>query len=462
MLYFFLLLASLKISASKSWVLVGRKRFQTRTSARNAVAEIEGVWNSEVFASTECWGKQPLLWRKGFDTGLLPSWEEICDLACSDDYEAEITSRLISHKPGTLDTYKLHFGPFISDDLESLMQNNQNHASTLVVNDVDRWIPSLSDWMDSYFAFLPRWRRDDAQVSLARVGGGIGPHVDNYDVFLVQGAGTRTWEVGLEKLSVEDEYANLVQASEVRILNVTTPSVTVELNPGDCLYLPPRVLHWGTSAADDCMTISVGCRAPSAAELLSKMSEITSSSAQALAVERYADFDLLRETNKSLSSEVKDKMKELVLDLIHSQLDDDDIWSDLVGQVVTEPIRPANDYPTSLREMDCEWRMELGIWADAAKSLEAIVEGTGVLRRAEGISFAWSGGDPGICKLYAHGHVFVLNDTSPSASILLDCLANGLPLDQNRLLDLDIELSQSMKDFLVELLEEGFLYCNDA
>ena len=123
------------------------------------------------------------------------------------------------------------------------MDNDETKASTLVVNDVDRWIPSVSDWMDVNFDFLPRWRRDDAQVSLAKEFGGIGPHVDNYDVFLIQVSGSREWEVGLDTISVQDEFANLVGESEVRILNITVPSIKFHLKAGDCLYLPPRYMH---------------------------------------------------------------------------------------------------------------------------------------------------------------------------------------------------------------------------
>lgn len=462
MRYSLLVFVSFRIVVNESFVLQSRNRFATRISAKCPIAEIEGAWNLDNFASTECWARRPLILRNCFDTDEFPSWEDICELACNAGDGDAITSRLISHHPGTLDTYKLDFGPFLPDDLKHLMLNDQNHASTLVVNDVDRWIPSLSDWMDECFAFLPRWRRDDAQVSLARIGGGIGPHVDNYDVFLVQGAGSRKWKVGLEKLSVEDEFASLVQASEVRVLDVSVAFVTVELNPGDCLYLPPRVLHWGSSTANNCMTLSVGCRAPSAAELVSRLSEIISTSTNALAVERYTDFDLLKkEEDKGLSSEVKERMKALLSNVIDTHLDDEDIWGDLVGRLVTEPNRPSLDHPTPLYEMDIEWKAELGIWADAEKALKAILGGEGVLRRAEGISFAWSRDASGTHKLYAQGRVFAFNETSSSASALLDCIANGLPLDQQRFLDLNIQRSQSMHDFLIELISEGLLYGDD-
>lgn len=428
------------------------------------IKEIEGRFNSTTFASTQCWGESPLLLRKSFDSEEFPSWDDIMDLACSsEDEEEAITSRLIQHTPNTLDTFRVEFGPFNIEELEKAMKNDKNQASTLVVNDVDRWIPSLSDWMDATFGeFLPRWRRDDAQISLARTGGGIGPHVDNYDVFLIQTSGKREWEVGLERISVEKEFSSLVEASEVRIMNISSvPSIKFELNVGDCLYLPPRYPHWGVSTASDCMTLSVGCRAPSAVELFSKMSELLlSTSSIESAVKRYTDIDLFQQTNdKSLSINVKNKMKSLVMDLVEETLRDEAIWDDIVGRMATQPNRPIIDYPTPLSLMDEGWKAELGIWADAEKSLDTVLNGTGVLRRAEGISFAWSSrSDPPSFTLYAQGRVFTIHNSPPTTALLLDCIANGPALNQNTIHDLGIEITQSVKDFILDLLEEGLLY----
>eukprot|EP00536_Pseudo-nitzschia_multiseries_P008478 jgi/Psemu1/198185/e_gw1.215.85.1 len=195
-----------------------------------------------------------------------------------------------------LDTFEItQFGPFSDpSSLEALLRtedcagNQTNVARTLLVNDVDRWYPKLSEWMDRRFngngaqgSVLPaRWRRDDAQISLSYPAGGIGPHVDNYDVFLIQTAGERTWDI-----LWHDDTAG----GSVRIMNVTklqlleqqrfgrvrTKLTRLHLRPGDCLYLPPRVLHCGTAlkgSRGECMTLSVGCRAPSGLELVDGLS----------------------------------------------------------------------------------------------------------------------------------------------------------------------------------------------
>jgi 50S ribosomal protein L16 3-hydroxylase len=423
---------------------------------------ISGPWNATAFSATQCWGRRPLLITKAFDTNSLPCWDDVIELACTSEEDESVTSRLIQHIPDTLDTYQVAFGPFEPSDLAENLKQNDKMSSTLVVNDVDRLIPPVSDWMDLYFDFLPRWRRDDAQVSLAPIGGGIGPHVDNYDVFLVQTSGSREWEVALgDIISVDDEFSNLVEASEVRILNITQSINTVELQAGDCLYIPPRVMHCGTSTSNDCITLSVGCRAPSASDLLSRLAEKVSDSTSAAANERYTDFDLFTHNNKALSQSVKARMKKLVLQAIEEVMETDEIWDDMVGRLITQPNRPTVGYPVPLSEMEEEWKETLGLWSDADSTLEAIRNGTGALYRAEGVSFASSVTTTPLAtihRLFAQGRVFEIHDNSPSIALLLSRIANGPPLDHNAIRELGIGESSRVTEFLKGLIEEGVLY----
>ena len=516
----------------------------------SGIGVIEGPWDISKFGSSKCWGKQPLLIRNAFDIHQIPvSWEDVFDLSCSssssgsyesndDNGECEEEedlppSRVIDHVPGTLDTYRIDFGPFDSEDLESrglfLSPNNQEEAgkeraSTLVVNDVDRYIPQLSDWMDTEFGFIPRWRRDDAQISLAPTDGGIGPHVDNYDVFLIQASGSRLWQVSLAEIPVKDEFDHLVAESQVRILDFTTTTigttdyddensdtqkntiddgdgtavavVQIELNPGDCLYLPPRIMHYGSSTTPDCMTLSVGCRAPSAQDLISRIAEDIAISTAPSAVRRYVDDNedvfypssssssstITDGNTKDLSSKIKNQMKDLVTKAINDYFDDDDIWDSLIGRVVTEPNRPttsAFEYPIPLNEIDDDWNN------DPNQILDEITAGKEILRRAEGIAFAWSksSSSPSMMhqyRLYANGRAFPLipdwhddDDQQGNAaklSFFLDRLANGPPIIDRQVLNAfgfgadDDESSSddgtggNIQKLLCELIEKGFLY----
>ena len=157
--------------------------------------------------------------------------------------------RVISHKPGHDDSYELEWGPLSDDEVEEWISLADDTSTdpikrTLVVNDIDRFYPPLADWIHDNFNFLPNWRMDDGQISLAEELGGIGPHVDNYDVFLIQMSGRRRWQVGCNELSVKMEMDRSIPDIDVRILNDWGVNAEFEewiLNPGDILYLPPRI-----------------------------------------------------------------------------------------------------------------------------------------------------------------------------------------------------------------------------
>jgi 50S ribosomal protein L16 3-hydroxylase len=150
------------------------------------------------------------------------------------------------------------------------------------VQDVEKHYPPLRRLVDA-FDFLPRWRIDDLMVSVAAPGGSVGPHTDQYDVFLLQAEGRRSWQIA------ESFDAGLREGTELNVLESFEPEQEWELEPGDMLYLPPGIAHHGV-ALDRCMTWSIGMRAPSAADLLQGLGEW-------LATERdegprYADPDL--------------------------------------------------------------------------------------------------------------------------------------------------------------------------
>jgi 50S ribosomal protein L16 3-hydroxylase len=285
----------------------------------------------EIFSSSllnEVWGKRPMLIRDAFHVQnssiLWPSWESLMELT-----REEEGIRLIRHIPGNLNSFTLDVGPW--DNIEDVImfhnvnndvtngveeEETSNVKWTLVFNDVDRFFPALSDWMDRTFSFLPRWRRDDAQVSLADRGGGIGPHVDNYDVFLIQTQGTRQWHVKSHPLSAQTEHDMTIPDMNVRILSGWDEPpgeiMSFLLEPGDVLYLPPRYPHWGIANTDHCMTLSVGCHAPSATDLVAQIAEQLVNRVTTAAVSRYQDLDLIAQPPNHLqeiTNSVKDSTK---------------------------------------------------------------------------------------------------------------------------------------------------------
>jgi 50S ribosomal protein L16 3-hydroxylase len=210
--------------------------------------------NAERFLA-EYWQRKPLLFRQalpGFDCGLQP--DELAGLAC----EEEIESRLVLEKDGQ-SPWEARHGPF---DEQTFSQLPESHW-TLLVQDVDKHLPEVARLLD-HFRFLPDWRLDDVMVSYAADQGSVGPHIDDYDVFLYQAQGRRRWKIHYQPVSEEDFIPDL----DLRILPEFQAEEEWLLEPGDMLYLPPNLAHWGV-AEGECMTCSVGFRAPSYRELAS-------------------------------------------------------------------------------------------------------------------------------------------------------------------------------------------------
>jgi 50S ribosomal protein L16 3-hydroxylase len=216
------------------------------------------------------WQKKPLLLRQAFP-GFEPvlDADDIAGLACDELAESRLITGLFQAQD-----WSLRYGPFSAADFAALPAENW----TLLVQDVEKHYPPLRELI-SEFSFIPHWRIDDLMVSVAGPGGSVGPHVDQYDVFLLQATGHRRWEIA------SDFDPELLPDCELNVLRRFTAQDGWDLDPGDMLYLPPGVAHHGIALAPSdtgageanggatCMTWSVGMRAPSAADLLQALGE---------------------------------------------------------------------------------------------------------------------------------------------------------------------------------------------
>ena len=205
------------------------------------------------------WQKHPLLIRNAFPDFTSPiSPDELAGLSCEDG----ALSRLIVHDTAT-DAWKVQTGPLPEDVFATLPERDW----TLLVQDVDKWDADVATLLH-HFDFLPRWRLDDIMVSFAAPEGSVGAHVDQYDVFLIQGMGHRRWQIDAGPNPPQDFREDV----ELKLLREFTPTHDWVLGPGDILYLPPGVPHHGV-AQDACLTLSVGMRAPSHGELLTDLAD---------------------------------------------------------------------------------------------------------------------------------------------------------------------------------------------
>ncbi len=227
-------------------------------------------FNPELFLS-EFWQQKPALIRGFIDQFEDPlDGDELGGLAL----QADVESRLVRN---VNDSYELSHGPFPEETLRTLPTRNW----TLLVQAVDIWLEEV-EHLKSYFQFIPSWRIDDIMVSFAAAGGGVGPHFDRYDVFLLQGNGSRTWRLG----QYCDEDTGIDTSSGLSLLTEFKQEQEFSLQCGDVLYIPPGWAHWGISD-DASMCYSIGFRAPSHDELLEEFSTLLM--ADSSPDERYQD-----------------------------------------------------------------------------------------------------------------------------------------------------------------------------
>lgn len=229
----------------------------THMHKKNKPLQLLGGLTPEQFLA-DYWQKKPLLIKNAISNfaGLL-SPEELAGLACED----EVQSRIIEEINGVWHT---KHGPFEDEDFAALPeQTNPQHRWTLLVQSVNHYLPEASQLLQQ-FNFIPHARLDDLMVSYAPDGGGVGPHFDSYDVFLLQGQGKRLWRIS------EQTDLSLVEGAPLRILKNFETAQEWLLEAGDLLYLPPHLAHWGIAVSHDtidCMTYSIGFRAPKNQEL---------------------------------------------------------------------------------------------------------------------------------------------------------------------------------------------------
>ena len=202
------------------------------------------------------WQKKPLLVRQAWPGVLAPlSRSALFEMAAQDGVE----SRLVQRTGTASAAWRVRSGPMPRRALPPVSRPGW----TLLVQGLDMHLPAARQMLEP-FRFLPDARLDDLMVSWASPGGGVGPHVDSYDVFLLQVQGRREWRIAPPARRAEPAW---LAGAPLKLLRDFEPTQAWVLEPGDMLYLPPGWGHDGTAVGGDCMTCSIGFRAPSAGEL---------------------------------------------------------------------------------------------------------------------------------------------------------------------------------------------------
>lgn len=361
------------------------------------------------------WQRKPLLIRQAIPNFESPlSADELAGLSL----EEEVESRLVIEHGAQ--PWEMRRGPFSEETFKDLPEKDW----TLLVQAVDQFVPEVSALLEQ-FRFLPTWRIDDVMISYAAPGGGVGPHFDNYDVFLLQGEGQRRWKIG--QLCNSDD--SMLEHADLRILAEFEQSEEWVLEPGDMLYLPPRLAHFGI-AETECLTYSVGFRAPSAAEVLTHFTDFL---AQFLPdEERYTDAGMAPVSDPSeIQRDALDRLKALLAE----HMSDERLLLTWFGQFMTEPRFPELVTGEALEPND----------------LAATLEDGAVLIRNPSARLAWSEVDLGIL-LFASGQSRLLSADLKDL-LKLVCSADALHMD-----NLQPWLSnEEATDLLCELIKQGSL-----
>ncbi|MDM0013016.1 cupin domain-containing protein [Variovorax sp. J22P168] len=270
------------------------------------------------------WQKKPLLVRQAVPDMVPPlARTALFDLAARE----EVESRLIRHgKSG----WTLKHGPFA----RRALPGRQQPGWTLLVQGVDLHDQAVHRLLQQ-FRFVPDARLDDLMISYASDTGGVGPHFDSYDVFLLQAQGRRRWSIGRQRdLGLQPDVP-------LKILSRFEAEQSFVLEPGDMLYLPPRYAHDGVAVGDDCMTCSIGLRSPAAAplgaDLLARIAEAHADALQdepARAAVHYRD-----PTQEPLATPaaMPAALQAFAREAVQAALRDGDVIDRALGESMTEP-----------------------------------------------------------------------------------------------------------------------------
>ena len=328
--------------------------------------------------------------------------------------EEQVESRIIECKDAQ---WQLHHGPFTTSDF------NRELPWTLLVQAVDHYIPAVAE-LRKLIDFIPQWRVDDVMVSYAVDGGSVGPHFDNYDVFLLQGEGTRLWKLG----QFCDESTPLLPHDDLRILRDFECSAEYLLGPGDMLYVPPGIAHWGI-AQGDCTTFSIGFRAPRINDMVSRWTDQLLE--QMEAPDFYRDA---RQEPTTRPGEIRPRDLERAMSQLQAALDQasGNHW---FGELVTEP-------RYDLAELDCE----------LDEAMAALGDGPEFVALSAAAKLAWQQEAEGIA-VFANGESQTF-DVSVLPSLVILC--ENWRLASN---DLEDALADANTYTLMEyLLQSGCLY----
>lgn len=284
--------------------------------------DVLGGITAEQFLA-EYWQKKPLLVRNALpEIANILEPSDVMELALDEN----ISARLIKQKDRDPNQWSVKSSPLLKADFQKMPK-----LWTLLVQAVDHYSFDLAELWKK-FPFIPQWRRDDIMVSYAPKGGSVGKHFDFYDVFLVQGYGHRRWQLG-QMCDAETEF---VPGQPLKLLPEMDVNFDEVLAPGDLLYVPPGLSHYGV-AEDDCLTFSFGFRMPNISDMMDRVSDKFSDN-QLL---KNPLQDLIRNQISPIGQITQPELEYLKAELL-AQLHNSTVLEDAIMSLMSEPKYPDN------------------------------------------------------------------------------------------------------------------------
>ena len=284
--------------------------------------DVLGGITAEQFLA-EYWQKKPLLVRNALpEIANILEPNDVMELAL----EEHVTARLIKQKDKDPNQWSVKSSPLIKGDFQKMPK-----LWTLLVQAVDHYSFDLAELWKK-FPFIPQWRRDDIMVSYAPKGGSVGKHFDFYDVFLVQGYGHRRWQLG----QMCDANTEFVSGQPLKLLPEMQVDFDEVLAPGDLLYVPPGLSHYGV-AEDDCLTFSFGFRMPNMADMMDRVSDKFASNGFL----KNPMLDIQRQHSSDIGQISKAELDYLKAELLQ-RLQNSAELDDAIMSLMSEPKYPDN------------------------------------------------------------------------------------------------------------------------
>lgn len=368
--------------------------------------DVLGGITAEQFLS-EYWQKKPLLVRNAMpEIANLLEPDDVMELAL----EEHVTARLLKQKDRDPNQWSVKSSPLLKADFQKMPK-----LWTLLVQAVDHYSFDLSE-MWKKFPFIPQWRRDDIMVSYAPQGGSVGKHFDFYDVFLVQGYGHRRWQLG----QMCDAETALVPGQPLKLLPEIEVNFDEVLAPGDLLYVPPGLAHYGV-AEDDCLTFSFGFRMPNVSDMMDRVGDKFSENESL----RNPLVDIIRDQVGAIG-QVSGNELEYLKEQIMQQLHNSNVLEDAIMTLMSEP-----KYPENLPEAEEIGTGDLEEALDQGYSLMLEPASRLLYTEADGDVLFWANGE-GIeisevfstkLKQLADGEIILLDENFADEDILEDVAA---------------------------------------